>query len=118
MRRSFVQLPAIAAIILALGITTSAHAWPPRFLRPRDTVASAAYAPQVSKYVVVSPTPSGSVYGTIGHGSAPQDFAWREDRLATPVYPWGWFGTRTHPQSWTHTGYYGTYTDRKTLHQQ
>lgn len=63
-------------------------------------------------YAVVSPTPVGGkhVYGS--------SMLWAEQRPATPVYPWGWFGAQSSQQGWTHTGYYGTYRDHAVLREQ
>lgn len=60
------------------------------------------YAPQIRSYAVVSPTPVGGHYGSM---------IWSDRRPPTPVYPWGWFGERSSPQGWAHTGYYNNYHD-------
>jgi hypothetical protein len=71
------------------------------------------YAPQVRHYAVVSPV---EVAGT--HGVYGGNVLWDETRPQTPVYPWGWFGSRTSPQPWAHSGFYNNYRDHGIIREQ
>ena len=84
--------------------------------RTRDwrTAGKNPYAPQVQKYVVVTPRPG---VATRSHGNAGDgvEYPWQATTLTAPAYPWGWFGARAHPQTLRSRGYYDNYADKTSM---
>lgn len=119
-------LPALAALAFASVTAYAGHPISSRFARQDD----GPYAPQVNRYVVVDPTPvpnaplagarplpAGGLHKH-GHAVAPGpshagSSLWVRRDLAAPAYPYGWFGTRPATNRWSHTYYYGDYTDMR-----
>ncbi|MBA4018728.1 MAG: hypothetical protein C0483_16295 [Pirellula sp.] len=79
--------------------------------------ADGPYQPEVRRYVVVDPIPprahaSGDLHaaGHPMHGAAhAQPELWRRYDMATPVYPYGWFGARPANTRSTRGSYYEDY---------
>ncbi|MBN8627799.1 MAG: hypothetical protein J0M17_20155, partial [Planctomycetes bacterium] len=82
--------------------------------------ADGPYQPEIRRYVVVdpiaAPTPFGN--GAAAHGSGhaghshfahAQQEQWRRYDLATPVYPYGWFGARPANSRSVRGSYYDDY---------
>lgn len=79
--------------------------------------ADGPYQPEVRRYVVVDPiAPRAPAYGDLhasGHpphaAAHPQQELWRRHEMATPVYPYGWFGARPANSRSTRGSYYEDY---------
>lgn len=110
------RLIPFAALLVCIGLLVGHRAeagFPWRRQQAPPSHPQAVYAPQVRNYAVVAPTPVAGKHGVYG-----SSMLWAEQRPATPVYPWGWFGTHNSPQGWSHTGYYGNYRDLGLLREQ
>jgi hypothetical protein len=104
------------ALLVGIGLlaTTPVNAGFPWWRSSSQTQApQTVYAPQVRGYAVVTPKPVPNKHGVYG-----SPMLWAEQRPATPVYPWGWFGTHNSPQGWSHTGYYGEHRDLGLIREQ
>jgi hypothetical protein len=119
-------LPALAALAFVSVSAEAGHPISSRLARQDD----GPYAPQVNRYVVVDPTPvpAGPIAGVRpaasggmhkhGHAAAqgssqPGTSLWVRRDLTAPAYPYGWFGVRPATNRWSHTNYYGDYTDMR-----
>jgi hypothetical protein len=82
--------------------------------------ADGPYQPEIRRYVVVDPVPQSPAFGSgvTGQGAAisgqshfahSQPELWRRHDLATPVYPYGWFGARPANSRSVRGSYYDDY---------
>lgn len=107
---------ALALVVLSFTVAQNAEAKYP-ILTQMTKRADGPYQPEVRRYVVVDPiAPHAAAHGDLhamGHGPhdaahAPQEL-WRRHDLATPVYPYGWFGARPANSRSTRGSYYEDY---------
>lgn len=107
---------ALALAVVSFAVVPNAEAKYP-ILTQMTKRADGPYQPEVRRYVVVDPiAPHSAAYGDIhamghaphGAAHAPQEL-WRRHDLATPVYPYGWFGARPANSRSTRGSYYEDY---------
>ena len=96
-------------VALALA-SQSTHAADRTRLRDWRVAGQKPYAPQVRKYVVVTPR-AAVAPGSQDNPHAAVKYPWQQTQLTAPAYPWGWFGARSHPESTRSRGYYDDYED-------
>lgn len=92
----------MCSCVLLTASARPANAGWPRVPAPKRPPVT-PYVPRIQEYaVVVPPDPH-----AVDHEHAP----WEQQRPKAPMYPWGWFGARSHWQPSTHLRYYGETVD-------
>lgn len=106
----------LALVVASFNVASTADAKYP-ILTQMTKRADGPYQPEVRRYVVVDPiAPRTPAYGDLHAAGHPPHGAphasqelWRRHDLATPVYPYGWFGARPANSRSTRGSYYEDY---------
>ncbi len=107
---------ALTLVVASFAVVSNVDAKYP-ILTQMTKRADGPYQPEVRRYVVVDPiAPRAPAYGDLHaaghppHGAAhAQQELWRRHDLATPVYPYGWFGARPANSRSARGSYYEDY---------